>query len=505
MLTCGKRWNTVIVMVFLFGGSLCAQNTMPSGTGKASLDNERVMFGNLVTGAVGEQRIAISNVGEGVLNIVRIVSNCGCVVGKAAKNSIIPGESSDLTVSFDTGDRTGDYRGQLVIFTDSQKTPSIALEVTASISPLVEIIPKVLVFDQAQVGKNQKKMIILKSKSPLVAQVILAEDRNGLDDVGIDVSSRELKIVPEGTTVDVTATAHAIGTNTNRLVLKVKHNEKEYSLVIPVVVKADGPVKLEPSSMWFNNVSEKRVQLLPGAGLDTVVPITGIKHDSKLLDVKQDASNRARPTLLITPKSGGFSSHETVRTNVRLIYKYEGKTSEVVLPIYLLKTIASVAPSQSAKDEKRSFEVDDSGTSMIVYDRLKNKSSAGWTSPPRGELEALPLTLKIEGKVGRIIPQGDKRDYEVVYLDNNESAEKVIYRLEKVSGHHVLVFVVEPGNTSFNGAVIWKKLLSLERNITILLLPGKIDAEAYMREARGQWKGQTNTTNPSTTSKTAVD
>ena len=136
---------------------------------------------------------------------------------------------------------------------------------------------------------------------------------------------------------------------------------------------------------------------------------------------------------------------------------------------------------------------------------LSNKSSVGWTGPPRGELEALPLALKVEGRSGHIVPQGNKGDYEMVYVGNSKPGEENLARLLRSSDAPIVVCVVERNSEDADGLAIWRKLLSCKRSITILLLPGKVDAEPYMKETRGQWKGQASTTQASATSRAAME
>lgn len=83
------------------------------------------------------------NVGQGEAVLTAIESTCGCTEAKLGKTKLLPGESSEIQVSYSPGDNIGKI-AQSVSITQEGRSEPIVLDVTGSVDPMVEATPTLL-------------------------------------------------------------------------------------------------------------------------------------------------------------------------------------------------------------------------------------------------------------------------------------------------------------------------------------------------------------------------
>lgn len=66
-------------------------------------------FGNVAYGDLAEYVFTIKNTGDAPLEIKRISTSCACTTAKAATQIILPGQQTELTVSYNTGAMSGPH------------------------------------------------------------------------------------------------------------------------------------------------------------------------------------------------------------------------------------------------------------------------------------------------------------------------------------------------------------------------------------------------------------
>ncbi len=72
-------------------------------------------FGTISEGEIVEHTFSFTNTGEGPLIIQRATSGCGCTVPAWPRAPILPGESGEITVRFDSTNRPGARRQAITI------------------------------------------------------------------------------------------------------------------------------------------------------------------------------------------------------------------------------------------------------------------------------------------------------------------------------------------------------------------------------------------------------
>ena len=130
-----------------------AQTTVTpvSGSGPMiSLDKDLHDYGNLKQGGNGTCEFVVTNTGDQPLIITNCQGSCGCTVPKCEKEPIKPGQTSTISVKFDTN-RVGAFNKSVTISSNAVNTPSKIVTVkgvvegsaaaTTPTSPVKEVSP----------------------------------------------------------------------------------------------------------------------------------------------------------------------------------------------------------------------------------------------------------------------------------------------------------------------------------------------------------------------------
>ncbi len=92
----------IVLGVYGYFKSVPPPSDESSAKPKIVLSSNFFDFGNLEFGKVAEAKFTIKNEGGAVLEITRLTTSCSCTSAKAAKNSLEPGEETELSVRYDT-------------------------------------------------------------------------------------------------------------------------------------------------------------------------------------------------------------------------------------------------------------------------------------------------------------------------------------------------------------------------------------------------------------------
>ena len=82
-----------------------------------------------------------TNKGDKPIRITNVKSSCGCTVPALKKNEVAPGETGEITATFNIGNRTGTQVKTVRVDTDDPTQPSANLVLKAVIPELVQVQP----------------------------------------------------------------------------------------------------------------------------------------------------------------------------------------------------------------------------------------------------------------------------------------------------------------------------------------------------------------------------
>lgn len=115
---------------------------------KIEFETKVIDYGTIEKGADGVRTFKFKNTGNAPLIISSVKSTCGCTVPKKPKAPIMPGETGEIEVKYDTK-RVNPIRKTITVISNAD-TPTIALKI------------KGLVIDPSKTSvleKKQKSMI----------------------------------------------------------------------------------------------------------------------------------------------------------------------------------------------------------------------------------------------------------------------------------------------------------------------------------------------------------
>ncbi|WP_298346260.1 DUF1573 domain-containing protein [uncultured Algibacter sp.] len=110
---------------------------------KIEFKSEVIDYGTIEKGADGVRVFEFTNTGDEPLIISKVSSSCGCTIPKKPKDPIMPGETGEIEVKYDTK-RVNPIRKTITVMSNAE-TPTVALKI------------KGLVIDPSKVSVLDKK------------------------------------------------------------------------------------------------------------------------------------------------------------------------------------------------------------------------------------------------------------------------------------------------------------------------------------------------------------
>ena len=90
-------------------------------------------YGIIENGEDGKKIFEFKNTGNAPLVFNRIFSSCGCTIPKKPEKPVLPGESGEIQVNYDTK-RTGIFQKAITVRSNA-KTPNIILRIKGEVLP----------------------------------------------------------------------------------------------------------------------------------------------------------------------------------------------------------------------------------------------------------------------------------------------------------------------------------------------------------------------------------
>ena len=100
---------------------------------RLQIDKNLHEFGNIKEGTIAETEFVITNTGQQELNIRKTKANCGCTVSAPEKDTLQPGESSKIKVTFNTKGRKGNQYKTVTIFSNDPTAPTQVVTIKADV------------------------------------------------------------------------------------------------------------------------------------------------------------------------------------------------------------------------------------------------------------------------------------------------------------------------------------------------------------------------------------
>lgn len=151
----------VSVLAFVLSGLVVA------GQPKVVVDNDYYDFGEALLGSKVTHSFKLQNKGDGLLKIIGVRTSCGCTVAELPKKELKPGESVDVTVTFDTKGRKGRQLQMVSITTNDPSKPTLRLKIGGVVATLITFSPmeKVYFWNVRRKQGDTKELKIFSTKN----------------------------------------------------------------------------------------------------------------------------------------------------------------------------------------------------------------------------------------------------------------------------------------------------------------------------------------------------
>ena len=116
-------------------------------------------FGAVFQGAQVKHTFSLGNSGPGTLTIGSVTTSCGCTVAQPSKHQVQPGETTDITATFDTGSDKGPAERVITVATNDPKQPRVMLTIKGDVKMKVDANPTPVVFDKVPHGIEVSRQV----------------------------------------------------------------------------------------------------------------------------------------------------------------------------------------------------------------------------------------------------------------------------------------------------------------------------------------------------------
>lgn len=116
------------LVAILFVGLLSFSiNAQEKKVAKIEFESDTIDYGTIEKGADGIRTFKFKNTGEAPLIITKVKSSCGCTVPEKPEDPILPGDTGEIKVKYDT-ERVMPIRKTITV-TSNAETPTVALKI----------------------------------------------------------------------------------------------------------------------------------------------------------------------------------------------------------------------------------------------------------------------------------------------------------------------------------------------------------------------------------------
>lgn len=120
-----------LFVILLLGFSAIALSAQNDKSAKIEFETTVIDYGTIEKGSNGLRVFKFKNTGNAPLVVSSVKSSCGCTVPKKPESPILPGESGEIEVKYDTK-RVNPIRKTITV-TSNAETPTVALKIKGNV------------------------------------------------------------------------------------------------------------------------------------------------------------------------------------------------------------------------------------------------------------------------------------------------------------------------------------------------------------------------------------
>ncbi|NCP45433.1 MAG: DUF1573 domain-containing protein [Flavobacteriales bacterium] len=119
------------LITILFIGLISFSVNAQEKAAKIDFKSDTIDYGTIEKGADGLRVFEFTNTGDAPLIVSKVTSSCGCTVPKWSKDPILPGQTGEIQVKYDTN-RVSPIRKTITVISNA-KTPTVALKIKGDV------------------------------------------------------------------------------------------------------------------------------------------------------------------------------------------------------------------------------------------------------------------------------------------------------------------------------------------------------------------------------------
>ena len=302
------------------GALLCGALTVPALSmaefaPKIHLVTPEFDFGAVVEGTSVRHVFSIQNVGNGELQIQRVVPSCGCTASAASVDRVAPGKTADVTVDFDTSGFAGEKVKAVRVYTNDAERPVTMLTLRGTVQPLVTVTPDRLALGELAQGSPVERDIEVQVRAGSGLKVGKIQAFSPT----LSVNSFVVKDGKASAKVKFSADV-PLGEFRDRIVVTLD-GKTPRSVNVPIFAVVTGDLKLTPPTVSFG--------LLEGEG-DLVRTVRLQHRGSSPLGVPEVRSSHAGVRAVVKAIQPGKEFEIEIRVNPKDVRKDLKAALEIV-------------------------------------------------------------------------------------------------------------------------------------------------------------------------------
>jgi hypothetical protein len=153
-----------------------ANSAPPGPQPKVLVENPLFDFGSATEATMVNHTFKLKNVGQGRLVISHVKTSCGCTAAKPDKNTLGPGEETEISVGFDTHFQKGHQVRTITAFTNDPNTPQALMTMQGIVKQQVSATPAEVAFGKVKQGTEVTKEVLVSDltlrKDPFIVSDI---------------------------------------------------------------------------------------------------------------------------------------------------------------------------------------------------------------------------------------------------------------------------------------------------------------------------------------------
>ena len=171
-----------------------------------TFDNNRIVHEATLDETEYTAKFPFTNTGDTPVKILEVNSSCGCTTAMPSKTVFNPGESGEISATFDYGQREGKQIKSIRIETDEESDPRVFLTLEVNIPTALNVSPSVVMWNRsATTGFEPKEVTIVSSLAePVEITEVVASSDNFIHEVKVLDEGRKfaLAVTPQNIPTD---------------------------------------------------------------------------------------------------------------------------------------------------------------------------------------------------------------------------------------------------------------------------------------------------------------